>query len=1190
MGELSKAIVSKIFDLFLSDISSGGQKFAKKIVSRIKLSKWKKELKSWIKEYLDRHDGTVLTEGRFAHYVKYHKPIEEIYRFACSTELSNSNDSFISGLLERTKETIEGGLNVNDELEIKHLYKEILVKSIEMRKEMLSDNEKVIFRQISHSENNILDTVSKKHDDIIKQIENLRVGEISEKDAIELYKNLNCHFWNCEFDELAYICPVIEGKSKDLELWIKLTLSLFLSNAPYKINHSEYLNIQCPEIRDDIVRKMFIIAYLENNLGAFDAVPYSEDLKKIISEVSGGNYSSIYTETHEKKRNLLCVGLKINDNSNDEMWFVRDIMLVHLSNLPYASISGVMKEITGEKADFLNSLILFRQIVSEGYEDKNDERDSMFSVLESKKEYYCKMIPSICAIFYGSYILYALQKGDKETLCRILNEIPDTIRNNESVVDYIYLAQIDLGTANHDEIASRCEKIGKNWLLHEFYMSLESPMKVVDCARKQESLVLKDIMTYVDYVRALHFVGEIEQRDTYLEKYKDEYKDFFEYWSTRIELLHLPEDVDYLEQLWKAGATKSYITRVDAMAAEIFYKCGKHATCIDAALNCKDKGFIDTSVKQYMIASLLQLGKRIEAYRELSDSFLIGDRSSFIVNNLLGLTLELNRQVTPGLMEYVRSKRNPISLALSAQISEREGLKEEAREWYRKALVYSDGLDAKICGNYWNYTVQNLGDVQRDVKCVDIDTAILLKNVDNGGVKTICVCDKRFIPEDYYLWNGIIHFSVDKAVQYNLLRKRTGEVIVFEGAQYKVEEILPIEAFYDRYCLGKMIESRSVKTLTGPISDDDKTNILNLTTWLKENLCDNDETAGKLIKEYGDSSKTPLPLFALSKYSPISYAHFVKCIVESKDIIIRESYDFNLEETCDNNSGYVLSFSTVVLCLLLGISAEKLAENKIYIPKSAYIEAQKENERTKTDNNRESVTYMGLMDGRLSITQIEESEKASRMKFAVDLLNYCKGIPQIDNSDTISIDVIPEEDIMSLYGVVDYDAISICKNKGFVLVSIEQFITELAKMPGIEIKSITPLTLFQSLSLEIMERFILMKKMVTLRMINVLNASTLLEVSRLKSDLDSEIISCWIEFLNEVDKSRGDYRDLLQTEFTYISRRSLEEIGEVFSPGIRVFMGLTMKLNSLKFAHKINEKGELLVGIIQEPYEDVEST
>ncbi len=128
MGELSKAIVSRIFDMFLADISSGGQKFTNRIVNKIKLSKWKKELKSWIEDYLGRHDGTILTEGRFAHYVKYHKPIEEIYKFACSTELSSSNDSFINSLLTRTKETIEGSIDVNDELEIKYLYREILFK------------------------------------------------------------------------------------------------------------------------------------------------------------------------------------------------------------------------------------------------------------------------------------------------------------------------------------------------------------------------------------------------------------------------------------------------------------------------------------------------------------------------------------------------------------------------------------------------------------------------------------------------------------------------------------------------------------------------------------------------------------------------------------------------------------------------------------------------------------------------------------------------------------------------------------------------------------------------------------------------------------------------------------------------------------------------------------------------------
>ena len=1180
MTELDRAVVSILVNLLSSDVGAYG----KSISFKIRRFRWKKSLEKWLMKYEMEHDGTILTEGRFLQTLKFQKPVEEIYAFVCGTSSNASDAAFVTDLVQKTKRSIDGGVDASSESEIHHFYEELLKKTTEMRQALLPEAEKTLLREIKQTQYNLGDLIVEQNRDIKMFLENLQMKQLSETEKESLFNYFNDLFWKGEFEKLCNLCSAVEGKCDDLAIWIKLSLSVFVYNPPYGIRFSEYKNICNPEIRDDIIRKEYLVKLFENDNESFDAIPYAPELQKIINNVNNNDYSAIYAENREKKGNTMIVGIKLNNGGSEE-WFVRRIMLVHMRKLPYSSLYESMREIIGKDTDFFVDLLCFMQMVSEAYKDKDELLDSTYQKIISKKELYCGLIPSICASFYGACILYNIHNDNKETLCKILNEIPSAIRSHEYVIDYVFLAQITLGASNYDELLTRCKKTGEYWLLHNYYMSVESPMKIAQMIESQKDFLLNNPLIYLDYVRAIHFIGEVEKRDKLLNEYRESYGDLFDYWMTRVELLEKEEDVDFLTKMWKEGNLKFCTPMADAIIAEIFYKWKRFQMCIEAVKNCEDKGIADENVKQYKVASLLSIGKKVEAFSELCSLFEQGIYQDFVIVNILSLSLQLNRSTPKKLIEYVRSNKEPVSILLSAQISERDGLKDEAREWYRKALILSDGRDVRICGYYWAFSVRDESHSIREVKGVDIDTTISMKNTETGAVKYVCICDKTYIPKDYYIWNGIIHLSIDMAVQYRLLRMRSGEEIDFDGSRYLIEEIIPIECFYDRYCLSKMIEANVVKAFTGPLGDDPETNINKLTDWLRENVGEND-MAINLLREYEDFSKRPLPLYVLSKNTSVPYAHYVKSIIESKDIIVREAYDFNKDTESSSETGYVLCFSTIVCLFLIGVSSEVLAKHDVYIPESAYIEIMKENEQSQNDNNRDMVATMGLYKGELSVTQVEEAEKISRMKFAVDMLNYCQGIPQIENSESIANEVITEDKIMTLYGVADFDAISICKTKGYALVSIEQFISELANMPGVEVKNINMMDFLQELGFGLEERLSMMKTMVGFRMINVLSCSVLQDVSTIQMDLDGSAEKKWMEYLDEIDKTRGKYRELLQAEFTTIARNGLGRIGKDLSPGIRAFMGLTMKLNSLKFAHGFNEKGEIVVGIVREAYDD----
>lgn len=40
---------------------------------------FKKKIKKWLRQFIKKNDGTILTSGKFEDFLKYYKPIEKIY-------------------------------------------------------------------------------------------------------------------------------------------------------------------------------------------------------------------------------------------------------------------------------------------------------------------------------------------------------------------------------------------------------------------------------------------------------------------------------------------------------------------------------------------------------------------------------------------------------------------------------------------------------------------------------------------------------------------------------------------------------------------------------------------------------------------------------------------------------------------------------------------------------------------------------------------------------------------------------------------------------------------------------------------------------------------------------------------------------------------------------------------------------
>lgn len=111
-----KKVAEEISNLAFDYISSCLQENAHNVFTKIRLYHMKKRIKKWCDDFLIKHDGTVLTEGRFIRFLSTYRVFEEILTYSNANISDLSEDEFIKGLLKKTKTGISGKLSPTDEM------------------------------------------------------------------------------------------------------------------------------------------------------------------------------------------------------------------------------------------------------------------------------------------------------------------------------------------------------------------------------------------------------------------------------------------------------------------------------------------------------------------------------------------------------------------------------------------------------------------------------------------------------------------------------------------------------------------------------------------------------------------------------------------------------------------------------------------------------------------------------------------------------------------------------------------------------------------------------------------------------------------------------------------------------------------------------------------------------------------
>ena len=330
------------------------------------------------------------------------------------------------------------------------------------------------------------------------------------------------------------------------------------------------------------------------------------------------------------------------------------------------------------------------------------------------------------------------------------------------------------------------------------------------------------------------------------------------------------------------------------------------------------------------------------------------------------------------------------------------------------------------------------------------------------------------------------------------------------------------------------------------------------------------------IQQYNNFEDVALPLHMMKKQYNVTYTQFVELIIEEPRSCIREAINNNMPV----NNKYVLSFTTMILLKMVGISNKYLADHNVYVTESSVMQISEDTSEMIAHYANDSVSSMEFYEGKPYRIDTDENTKYKWIKESGELRDFVEGIPSIVCKKDWNNSMFDQLKMTEILGTPDYDAISIGINDGYTVIGTESMTTALALNNEINADVISVTNWLISTKMDVISLLDIVKKLVGKGCIYSLTeqmVSYILEAVEISQDeARLEILSAWDSLFEVYDSLDNTYKAYGIEALRNVYVSAYEKIDkESLNPVMRIFSQRLLWLFKLKVTTRINENGEL---------------
>lgn len=654
-------------------------------------------------------------------------------------------------------------------------------------------------------------------------------------------------------------------------------------------------------------------------------------------------------------------------------------------------------------------------------------------------------------------------------------------------------------------------------------------------------------------------------------RYQDNYGNYLEYLLEMFQESKEKSILDTIAMKRKDGSLLYLNNQAEEILVEIFIQNDMYDDAMEIIRKYEILKKMSPRKLRMKAAILLAKENVLEALNTFLDIFEIYRDDPYVINNILSISLQNKRVVPENIMFYAQKSNNVDTLTLVAMVYERESEFELSRKFLTMALLRGGKKNIDAFGKYWGLSISQDDNTIVEIKNADKDTAVFLKERDTECTMIYCIYRDKVLPEEPYEWESAIHIYKEYAIKLGLFRKKVGDCIEIGQNKYEITEIMPIECFLVRKCMTKMIECGLAKSFCMDQNLDNTQN--KFIEWIQENIKSQKEF--DWLEYYKDFRQMPITLYSLYKCTKLTYEQFVLAMLKEKSVVIRNM----LNEDCENeNRGYVLSFSSMIILYKLGVSTKTLNENGVVIPASI-LQFSKDEAKTIVDANaRDMVASMGVYEGKLFVNETPDEEKQYWMEESVKIKDYAEKLTSLDNYEEVNCEEFGNHDLKDLFGICDYDAMAISKKQKKDIIVGEAALIIISQVKNIGIYTVDILNFLINIKEPVKNIIRYMKQMLELRLMVIISKKAVDYISEYyltaEEKEQEEILIDWDEFLASVELVGKEYKSIFTQISTDIMKSKFSESETYESEVWKIFARYVFHYNGFFFRYGFNENGE----------------
>ena len=535
-------IVTAISDIVIGLITESVSDGKMTIKENIKFWSFKKKIKKWLREFIKKNDGIILTSGKFEDFLKYYKPIEKIYEHLLQSNGDiTTKEELINGLVGQLKVFFnddEREINVIDESVVRELlvkiyteYEEYLTSGLSVSEQylkasILKNQKSESKRQLEYSNNNIREII--EHTSQIKNPE----------EVMKVYDILSQEIRKGNIEQVHDLLPFLRNKNADIDMAMQIKLSLL---SDYQCLDMEALEawkkIKINYISDDITRILILYWFdKKEKMTQLEKLIKNSDLKEIAGIISRDEKEKFMKLEKKNRHHVDNYEFSLTGQYSNEKWLVNRVCALWLAEKPIINIHELIQQLFGNNLSYIEEIYVLEKeqdtiVNTISLENvKEDGRvKEIGKILSGMKQKIAHNNNKIKLLYYRTFLKNQVVLEEKNI--ELLNEIPDVIKKDSAIETMMIQYKIDLGCIDEEAVVEFCERAGTYWLYCNLLRKkCNNWNQVKESIESHNGILEKDIYLFLLYVQSIRVCDGKEAAITEWKKYQSVYKDYVEYW------------------------------------------------------------------------------------------------------------------------------------------------------------------------------------------------------------------------------------------------------------------------------------------------------------------------------------------------------------------------------------------------------------------------------------------------------------------------------------------------------------------------------------------------------------------------------------------------------------------------------------------------------------------------------------